>query len=855
MGAIGTLGSVNAQFTADTQQFDPKMESMSAKMAEAAQKAEQLGQKLTETGAAADRAASVQERAAERARRAWQQELIQQDRAIQADQESARSKELAALKADILSRSLEKQATAQNAVNAAVEHGIPQTAAASAAIRVLEGGMNNNVRAAERFLSTTLGLGPALQVLFPIAGGIAFLDILFKMGAKLIEIAQNWEGVKDAENAAMSALEKTDQEVVAQGQEHSRLTRELQMAQVGLSTPREGRAAAMQAVGTQFDIIDAKTKLSDLDIRIQSGQNQIDALDLQRRSQQTRLVTKYGTADGKFDPTKNPVPVYEPTTDARWAKAKMVEIGGAMEAAQKERRTVAAQIVTLQAQLALYKKEQAEGAGRGERKDAGVQMGIWRQQLEAQKAGHTMTIDDEADYWQKLADSVRRGSVLYNDALAEANRSRAESVKQYQASYISSVLENQEAQRAQEAADERLHSALEENYVGQDARDREGAKHIQEAAIKAFDAAEEQRKAADRIAEEAIRLQEASGRLSRAGAAQALQTLHEESFKGWSAAATSFSVQFPNVAVPGAAQAVQEYGLDSAKDQAAHESADALGSLREATDKLTQAFLDLPAHVQELLTSTVNGFNSAFSSAVMAHENSGSEYRRGITNAIGGQFRSAGARGLDTALQLGEGSLLGKLGFGKPKADGSQSNPLWVRIAAGAGVAGGEAIGPSLLGWLGALGPAGTTGRGAGNPLETVMPALTETIGGSTTSGTASASSVGKTTTGIVSTLLGLIPHLATGGPLPSNMPALVGENGPELFMPSSSGRIVPNDQLGGGGGSGHTFNIDARGATDPAAVGMQIERAVNALRAQVPAIAIAAHIQHNRMRPGTSRI
>jgi hypothetical protein len=40
------------------------------------------------------------------------------------------------------------------------------------------------------------------------------------------------------------------------------------------------------------------------------------------------------------------------------------------------------------------------------------------------------------------------------------------------------------------------------------------------------------------------------------------------------------------------------------------------------------------------------------------------------------------------------------------------------------------------------------------------------------------------------------IPALAKGGPI--NGPALVGEQGPELFMPNSAGTIIPNHALGG---------------------------------------------------------
>lgn len=52
----------------------------------------------------------------------------------------------------------------------------------------------------------------------------------------------------------------------------------------------------------------------------------------------------------------------------------------------------------------------------------------------------------------------------------------------------------------------------------------------------------------------------------------------------------------------------------------------------------------------------------------------------------------------------------------------------------------------------------------------------------------------------------------AAGGPVAANVPYRVGENGPELFVPSAAGTIVPNFALAGGGGISLTVNaIDAR--------------------------------------------
>jgi len=51
----------------------------------------------------------------------------------------------------------------------------------------------------------------------------------------------------------------------------------------------------------------------------------------------------------------------------------------------------------------------------------------------------------------------------------------------------------------------------------------------------------------------------------------------------------------------------------------------------------------------------------------------------------------------------------------------------------------------------------------------------------------------------------------ATGGPVLGNTPYIVGERGPELFVPKTAGTIVPNDMMGGvGGRTAVTYNINA---------------------------------------------
>ena len=70
--------------------------------------------------------------------------------------------------------------------------------------------------------------------------------------------------------------------------------------------------------------------------------------------------------------------------------------------------------------------------------------------------------------------------------------------------------------------------------------------------------------------------------------------------------------------------------------------------------------------------------------------------------------------------------------------------------------------------------------------------------------------------TGGSSGIFGSLPMLkfANGGRPPVGKPSIVGEKGPELFVPKSSGTIIPNDKLAGGGSTNISVNIDASGSS-----------------------------------------
>lgn len=88
---------------------------------------------------------------------------------------------------------------------------------------------------------------------------------------------------------------------------------------------------------------------------------------------------------------------------------------------------------------------------------------------------------------------------------------------------------------------------------------------------------------------------------------------------------------------------------------------------------------------------------------------------------------------------------------------------------------------------------------------------------------------VGMVSKGL-SSLTGIqLPARAMGGSVGQNKPYLVGERGPEIFVPGKSGTVIPtqNSHVAGSGGSVINVSVDARGATSPEMVRQQVQQGI----------------------------
>lgn len=85
--------------------------------------------------------------------------------------------------------------------------------------------------------------------------------------------------------------------------------------------------------------------------------------------------------------------------------------------------------------------------------------------------------------------------------------------------------------------------------------------------------------------------------------------------------------------------------------------------------------------------------------------------------------------------------------------------------------------------------------------------------------------------------ILGL-PGRATGGPVAPGRGYLVGERGPELFVPTSAGRVEPNSSLGGGRDVKVSINITApQGTSAPQALQRSSRQVASAVRRALRAL------------------
>lgn len=733
----------------------------------------------------------------------------------------------------------QKQMKALQAATNAMGHGtVSSMQASSAAIRVLEGGITGNIRAAERFIGMLPGIGTALKAAFPLVGGIALAGVFVKIGTEAAEaiqkvrqmptvIAAGFRELNDSAQTANDTMRVTNDRLEneiakLEGKPQNNLMLAIDEARLAADKFAESLDRDNQKVKellTQNNISAPMALLTN-----RASTSDVSGTARAYNQQISDLGGRYGLAvQGHADEAGgSPADLLKQINDKRAsAIAKMNEIIAAAKSAQAKPSNMnnapllqgmsvagpdqAAVIATAtgerdmllkqgdsQAQGARNAQDEAEKAKLQGAKDlAAAQkqaqeaiVAQWHKDLDEQKADSDMSIAQEGQFWIQRMESARKGSISYKAALEEANKDIAR--------------ERSENMRAGKEFDKTTAEGLLPSAMDKTQGDAGELGNQGRAAVDYLRNLNEgislQHRNADAIAEASLRMAVMTGQISRYDAAQAAAALHTQQYaeaQAELADAIAHAQQLPESLEKKATLA----GLDNqgkamagqrdiqvSQDQQSIAGAQIGPAMHQALDLMVSDWKDMASQIAHTMAEGVDSLNNNIVKAMTGH---------GKASDFGATLSQAGSGLLKTGLQGIEGKLLGGLGFGK--VDGSSATAaLWVRMStAVGGVAGG--LGGGLSGILGHIPGVGSVMKG-----------------------------------GVGDFLMGLLPHFANGGDVAAGRPIMVGERGPEPFVPQVAGTIIPHGAImGGGGGDTHYYSVDARGSSDPAAVHAAVARAL----------------------------
>jgi hypothetical protein len=295
----------------------------------------------------------------------------------------------------------------------------------------------------------------------------------------------------------------------------------------------------------------------------------------------------------------------------------------------------------------------------------------------------------------------------------------------------------------------------------------------------------------------------------------------------------------------------------SAQDKAMLGSDSMVDGLKVAFDQMARDTESAAQQMHDAVMQAVGSLNDAITKAMMA---TGPGKGRQIKQDFGEAFKNIGGSLAKKGVEKAESAVLKNFGFGK-KDGSSEGSALWVQIANGAKkVAGTKTAGVVGNAFSKLFGhKSGDVANAQGTPGLNELSSLLSSVSQSsptTTSSVSPSGGAGNAVSSIVGSLLKFIPFFADGtDSMVPDMPAIVGEKGPELFIPPSAGAIVPNSKLKNFGSGGDThYNIDARGATDPAQTAAMVRQGIMEAAPHIAAAALKAGRESNVRTPPSAR-
>jgi hypothetical protein len=789
---------------------------------------------------------------------------------------------------------LEKAGAAGQKFARTMEEGghraVSEMQAVSGTLRLVELDFTRNIRAVEKFITMIPGIGAALQVAFPVVGAIAFLGIIAKMGEEIAKNAHDLGQIRNVANDSFSALvegsrknadslrvanDKLEEQIALM--EHkpvnnlattldearlraddlaASLEKDYQAFKKVIEKSQEGTLNKILGKGVNSDLgnqmTDQLANIRTLGRQIEDAQRNVPHIGTSPTSAEN---ASYQAAQAKVTELQQKLRAAQDASlsfAASQSKLRngMVDIGGPIPVGMPGRISYAQangdQGINFDAINAFrdvvggqedVSDQQSRNTGdqAQERKDRDAEkqraamekaqallLKTMQEGMAKQKAMYGVQVADELAYWSARIGAFARGSEQFHTVQMEQYRLQAELLeklqegkKKYLASSRSTVEGNDILAGAQKA--------LQSPQTAEWDRLIAAGKQWNEVVAKAE---EIERKNATAFAETSLAIALAQGSISKLDAAQATAAIHAHDHaealklvnqqlaeqiklineqpdeKVTPAEKTAAITRAKQEAGNQTASLDGAYARTQAEDAARVNGNTIPGAVKTSLNQMVQSFTDMASSLKEIIPRTIEGLNDDLAKLATGQGRKG-DFQRTL--------KGAGEGLVNTAIKGAEGFGLKALGLGGAvKRDGSSKDAaLWVQIAAGqAAIAGMSTSSPAVS---------------AGVDLASLIP------GGSFIQPFIKAAS-------------SFLPHFAEGGPVSAGQVIWTGENGPEPFVAPSSGTMIPNKMLGGGGDT--HIHVDARGSNDPAAMEAAVRRGVHA------SIAGSVQAQHQaRMR------
>jgi len=717
--------------------------------------------------------------------------------------------------------------------------GVTSVQAVSASLRVAQGDFTNLIRAAERFVAQSRVLSAVAKTIFPAIGAVAIGEIFAHGIEEVVQFVQHLQEIPRALQTGYQALNLSQEATIA----GLTLTNDKLDAQIA----KLEHKPAPNGVKLAFD--EARQSAIEFAEQVDTTQKKLD--DLIRTNAvsgfQSFITSILGNRQGSTADSKQFINAagyqLQQLAYQRAQATNPADLAKADAALNAARNQYAAQAqYQIKLRSGRYQYDQNGNVVPGDAASYAATFGNQQenisnyegfitalrnqQQIESltgqvqQKQGQVSSLEGINKAALDAATLAAQQLAAHIKFLDDATKRWNESLKQ----------DTDQLETQSKLADEISKSASE--GLGKQQFERPATQGQNDAQKYLDDLTRIRQRSAQSLAEENLQLEVSNGQLSQQSAAIALATLHARQYND---ALKELQDQQANAADPNEyfslgkqiAELQGQRQVEIARDSADIYATSGGGELRESLDRLTQAMTDLPSHLSELITSSIQSINATLSDTLIGrpHE-TGIEYRRNIRNGLSQSFRGIASGGLNLLLQQGEGSLLKTFGFGGGgKPDGSQSRPFYV---VGVG-----------------------NGSGAGSGLSAITSSSLGRFVRGTFGGGLTQSSSGGGGFDLDSVIAGL-PGFASGGYVSAGSPILVGENGPEPFIPATNGTIIPNDALGGV--TNHYYTVNAQGSSDPAAVEAAVDRAMRRAAPGIVSASVRAGLERQKRLPASRR-